>query len=181
MDSCAGGSSVEARRDSGSKRLWCAVLCLRAADGDSRPGALGTRVVHPRCPRQSLVVDSAMSLCLGPVHACHAERPLPAPGAPLCAAPGAFPFGLFEDGMQRRAVEGITWAALHRLLQLFVIGTQRLARAALRGSAMCMLRCLSGCGSSSVRPADLCLCADGPRAVASVCGRRRGVSWSARQ
>ena len=26
---------------------------------------------------------------------------------------------------RRRAVEGITWAALHRLLQLFVIGTQR--------------------------------------------------------
>ena len=51
-------------------------------------------------------VDSAMSLRLGPVHARHADRPLPAPGAPLCAASGAFPFRLFEDSMQRRVVEG---------------------------------------------------------------------------
>ncbi|ESU41438.1 SSU ribosomal protein S10P, partial [Giardia duodenalis] len=73
-----------------------------------------------------------------------------------------------SETAQRRAVEGITWAALHRLLQL-LIGTQRLARAALRGcrDAHCCGASLD-VGFSSTRLADLCLCADAPRAVAAV-------------
>ena len=122
-----------------------------------------------------------MSLRLGPAPACHAGRPLPAPGAPLCAAPGALPFGLFEDSMQRRAVEGITWAALHRLLLL--TGTQHLARAALRG-----WRDMCCCGASldagfSQRGRLICASVlhsphQSSKAIC-VAGRRRGVSWSA--
>ena len=41
-------------------------------------------------------------------------------------------------------------------------------------AAMCMLRCLSGRRLLPTRLADLCLCADAPRAVASVCWPQTG-------
>ena len=66
-----------------------------AADGGRRPGRSG-RVLCTPGVRGSPGRGQCCELCLGPVHACHADRPLPAPGAP-CAAPGAFPFRLFED------------------------------------------------------------------------------------
>lgn len=59
--------------------------------------------------------------------------------------------------------------------------------ASCQGSTARMPRCACcgaslDAGSSSARLADLCLCADAPRAVAvCVAGRRRAVSWSARQ
>ena len=80
---------------------------------------------------------------------------------------------------QRRAVEGITGSS-PRLLQLLT-GTQHLARAALRGSAMCCCGASLDAGFSQRGRLTCASVLHSPRAVASVCGRRRGVSWSARQ
>ena len=60
----------------------------------------------------------------------------------------------------------------------------------LRGRRDVLLRCLSGCGSSSTRLADLCFCADSPRSSGRLCRAglppshsqdKGGVSWSPRQ
>ena len=58
------------------------------------------------------------------------------------AAPGTL-FRPFETA-QRRTVEGVTWAALHRLLQLLT-GTQHLDQGSTSRTPRCaLLRCLSG-------------------------------------
>ena len=114
------------------------------------------------CSECRVVLES----CIGCSNRCvHARRPVP------CRAhvpPRS------SETVQRRAVEGVAWAALHRLLQL-LIGTQRLARAALRGrrDAHCCGASLDA-DFSSARLADLCLCAAAPRAVASVCWPQTG-------
>ena len=72
-----------------------ALCCAVGRSGGRRPGRSG-RVLCTPGVRGSPGRGQCCELCLGPVHACHADRPLPAPGAP-CAAPGAFPFRLFED------------------------------------------------------------------------------------
>ena len=105
----------------------------------------------------------ATESCIGCSNRCvHAHRPAAAVLVCLLGPPRQHSAGLSRASR----------AALHRLLLL--TGTQRLARAALRGCRDVLLRCLSGCGSSSVRLAGLCLCADAPRAVASVCWPQTG-------
>ena len=99
-----------------------------------------------------------------------------------CPQTGSLPCSCASSvlrGSTAQGCRGHHMGSSPRLLQL-LIGTRRLARAALRGC-----RDVHCCGASvdagfsSTRLADLCLCADAPRAVASVCGRRRAVSWSA--
>ena len=73
---------------------------------------------------------------------------------------------------ERRAAEGVTWAALHRLAAaLFHRDTASCQGSASRNTAMCMLRCLSRCRllSSTEAWQDLCLCADSPRSSKAIC------------
>ena len=75
---------------------------------------------------------------------------------------------------ERRAAEGVTWAALHRLAAaLFHRDTASCQGSASRNTAMCMLRCLSRCRllSSTEAWQDLCFCADAPRAVKPLVSR----------
>ena len=116
------------------------------------------------------------------VRACPQTGPLPC----SCAS------SVLRDSMQCRAVEGRgdhmgsspPAAAPHR-------DTASRPGQHLRGRRDVLLRCLSGCGSSSVRLADLCLCAGSPHqsskaiCVALACllrtAKTRAVSWSPRQ
>lgn len=97
---------------------------------------------------------------------------MPADRSPACSCASPVLRDSTAQGCQ-----GVTWAA-RRLLQL-LIGTQHLARAALRG---CRDVCCSGASLDagfSQRGWRICASVPtAPRAVASVCGRRRAVSWS---
>ena len=94
------------------------------------------------------------------VRACPQTGPLP------CSCASSVP----RDSMQRRAAEGITWAALHRLLQL-IIGTQRLARAALRDAAICIAAVpLWTPASPQQKPGKICVSVlHSPRSSKAIC------------
>ena len=96
------------------------------------------------------------------VRAC----PRPAPAC-SCASP------VLRDSTAQ-GCRGHHMGSSPRLLQLLT-GTQRLARAALRGSAMCMLRCLSGCGFSQ-RGWRICASVPTPLEQWPLCAAADGAS-----
>ena len=103
----------------------------------TRCSVAAPRAVCPHCHLHTVLCCSCELL------------PLSVPLATRCSesVSPVLPGTLFRslETARRRTAEGVTWAALHRLLQLFFTGTQRLDQDSTSRMARCaLLRCLSG-------------------------------------